>query len=170
MSIRFKMSVLTKVLPCPHHHSVELRNWLSVTHHKLGATPSSIHRERIQCRKQFQNWLQLRAHQQRESWKPCCRTQFFHSHDFLTIWEYRSYSDSPWLWRTKKKDAEPLNINRWPQPQKEFRSWKTARHQSRYTMDLWCWECSNIYELITLAPNTGLRETESQRQRNKPPQ
>ena len=47
------------------HPSAELRQ--SVTHHKLGATPSSACKEKIQCRKQLQNWLQLRVRKQRTS-------------------------------------------------------------------------------------------------------
>ena len=43
-----------KVLPHRYHLSAELRNQLSVTHQKLGATPSCFYKEKIQCRKQLQ--------------------------------------------------------------------------------------------------------------------
>ena len=68
-SNRFKVSVLMKVLPHRIHLSTELPNQQSVIYHNLEETPSCSYKERKQCRKQPQNWLQVRVHHQRESHK-----------------------------------------------------------------------------------------------------
>ena len=68
-SIRFKVSVLLKVLRHWHHPWADLRSQHSVTNHKLEVTLSCFNKESIQCRKQHQHWLQLRVRHQRASRK-----------------------------------------------------------------------------------------------------
>ena len=60
-SIRFNVSVLTKVWLHRQNPSAEKRNQQSVIYHKLEVTPSCSHEKITQCREQHQNWLQLRG-------------------------------------------------------------------------------------------------------------
>ena len=101
-SLRFKASVLTNVSLHWHHPSAELRNQLSVTHHKLATTPSCFQKENIQRRKQLQNEVQLQVHHCENLETFSGSAQFSLSDDFFTSWEHRSYSDSPWFWMTNK--------------------------------------------------------------------
>ena len=87
--IRFKVSGLMKVLLHRHHPSEESRNQKSVIYQKLGVTPSCSYKESMQCRKQYQSWLQLRVRHQRASRNPSGSTQFFISDDFFRFKEQK---------------------------------------------------------------------------------
>ena len=79
-----------------------------------------------------------------------CSTQFHYSDDFFK-WKYRSYSDSPWLWRTwKQRKQRHLLLTNGLNPQnsevgdlasKAKSLFFFATSQSHYAMD-WCsWGC-----------------------------
>ena len=58
-SIRFNVSVLTKVWLHQHNPSAKKRNQQSVIYHKLEVTSRCSHEKITQCREQHQNWLQF---------------------------------------------------------------------------------------------------------------
>ena len=84
------------------------------------ATPSCSNWENIQCRKQHQIWLQLRTRHQRASrmlhWQyPNLKTSLPLESTAPTITPQK-------LWRTHKREAQQITIDKWPQREKlEFK-------------------------------------------------
>ena len=83
-TVRFKVSVLMKVLMHRHHPSSELRIQQSVIDHKLVVTPSCSYKESKQSRKQVQNWLSSEYATSEHLENSSGSAQFYYSDDFFT--------------------------------------------------------------------------------------
>ena len=154
-----------KVLPHRHHLSAELRNQLSVAHHKLEVTPSCFHKKR---KKNAESSFKIGCSSEHTTSEDLDNssgsTQFFYSDEFITNWKYRCYSDGPWLWEDLKRKNQSrlywqmvstsriLKLKSWRQKRVLF----FATSQSRCAMDWLGWGCDKgIDELTTSARKTG---------------
>ena len=158
-SIRFKVSLLMKELLHRHHLSAELRNQQSVIHHNLGVTPSCSYRGSTQCQKQHQHCLQVRVRHHRASRKLQWQyTILLFRRLFFTNRKYRSYSDSPWLWRTQQERSrgncywQVASTNRIQKLENELQS--AVSHSSQYPRAAMLWigkveDAESIDDLIT---------------------
>ena len=137
---RFKVSVLMKVLVHRHHPSAELQNQRSLAYHKLVLVLSCSNKESIQCRKQHQNWLQLRAS---ISKSPLAVNNSSLQTTSVPIGNTAPTVTVPDCRGPKKSEAESIIKDNWLQPT-EFGSWKNifkseVSHSSQYPRAALLW-------------------------------
>ena len=115
-----------KVLPHQYHLSAELRNKLSITHQKLGATPSFSTKRKYNAESSFKTRLQLPSTPQAGNYKtPLTVHNSSVPTTYLPIESTEPTVTVRDLGGPEKTEAKAILIDKWPQPT-ECRSWKIS--------------------------------------------